>query len=142
MAVNPDRANEILADFHQRVDGIVRKNGLDHHGKSNALASVDAMKNDYVNTVMSTLTLPVTSEGELLSEMNVALVQIERLTKQIATQEATQIAAIGSAVNKSVPADSRMWNNVIMDTASRIEKISTMFADQINNMPKVTSSKN
>ena len=136
MAVNPDRANEILADFHQRVDGIVRKNGLDHHGKSNALASVDAMKNDYVNTVMSTLTLPVTSEGELLSEMNVALVQIERLTKQIATQEATQIAAIGSAVNKSVPADSRMWNNVIMDTASRIEKISTMFADQINNMPK------
>ena len=136
MAVNPDRANEILADFHQRVDGIVRKNGLDHHGKSNALASVDAMKNYYVNTVMTTLTLPVTSEGELLSEMNVALVQIERLTKQIATQEATQIAAIGSAVNKSVPADSRMWNNVIMDTASRIEKISTMFADQINNMPK------
>ena len=77
MAVNPDRANEILADFHQRVDGIVRKNGLDHHGKSSALASIEAMKSDYVNTVMTTLTLPVTSEGELLSEMNVALVQIE-----------------------------------------------------------------
>ena len=136
MAVNPDRANEILADFHQRVDGIVRKNGLDHHGKSSALASVDAMKNDYVNTVMTTLTLPVTSEGELLSEMNVAPVQIERLAKQMAAQEATQIAAIGSAVNKSAPADSRIWNNVIMDAASRIEKISTMFADQINNMPK------
>jgi len=136
MAVNPDRANEILADFHQRVDGIVRKNGLDHHGKSSALASIEAMKADYVNTVMNTMTLPVTSEGELLSEMNVAIVQIERLAKQMATQESSQIAAIGSAVNKSAPADSRIWNNVIMDAASRIEKITTMFADQINNMPK------
>ena len=136
MAVNPDRANEILADFHQRVDGIVRKNGLDHHGKSSALASLEAIKQDYVNTVMTTFTLPPTSEGELMSEMNVALVQIERLANQMSQQEATAIAAIGAAVNTPSPADSSMWNGVIMDAAGRIEKICTMYADQINNMPK------
>lgn len=136
MAVNPDRANEILADFHQRVEGIVRKNGLDHHGKSSALSSIEAVKGDYVNTVMNTMTLPVTSEGELLSEMNVALVQIERMAREMASKESQDIAAIGSAVNSSAPADSSMWNNVVMDAAGRIEKICTMYADQINNMPK------
>ena len=136
MAVNPDRANEILADFHQRVEGIVRKNGLDHHGKSSALSGIEAVKGDYVNTVMNTMTLPVTSEGELLSEMNVALVQIERMAREMASKESQDIAAIGSAVNSSAPADSSMWNNVVMDAAGRIEKICTMCADQINNMPK------
>ncbi len=136
MAVNPDRANEILADFHQKVEGTIRKNGLDHHGKSSALSSIDALKQDYVNTVMNTLTLPPTTEGELLSEMNATVVQIERLAREMAKQEASNIAAIGSAVNSPIPADSSMWNSVIMDTAGRIEKICTMYADQINNMPK------
>lgn len=136
MAVNPDRVNEILADFHQKIEGIVRKNGLDHHGKSSALSSIDALKQDYVNTVMTTFTLPPTTEGELLSEMNATVVQIERLAREMAKQEASSIAAIGSVVNSPVPADSSMWNNVIMDAAGRIEKICTMYADQINNMPK------
>lgn len=136
MAVNPDRVNEILADFHQKIEGIVRKNGLDHHGKSSALSSIDALKQDYVNTVMTTFTLPPTTEGELLAEMNATVVQIERLAREMAKQEASSIAAIGSVVNSPVPADSSMWNNVIMDAAARIEKICTIYADQINNMPK------
>ena len=108
MAVNPDRANEILADFHQKVEGIVHKNGLDHHGKSSALSSIEALKQDYVNTVMTTLTLPPTTEGELLSEMNATVVQIERLAREMVKQEASNIAAIGSAVNAPIPADSSM----------------------------------
>ena len=85
---------------------------------------------------MNAFTLPATTEGELLAEMDAVIVEIEKLAKGKAKVEATQIAAIGAAVNKGSPADSGVWNGIIGDTAHRIDKLSKMYADQINNMPK------
>ena len=136
MAVNPEYANQLLADFQEKVEGIVRTSGLEHHMNTSHLSDINAVKDNYVNTVMSTFTLPTVSEGELQAEMNVALVEITRMARQKGKQEASQIAGIGAAVNSSSPADSASWNNVIGDAGHRIDKIVTMYADQINNMPK------
>ena len=136
MAVNPDRVNQIMSDFQDKVAGIVRNNGLDHHSNTSNNAEIDALKNQYLQTVMSAFLLPATTEGELLSEMDATLVEITRMAKGKAKAEATQIAAIGSMVNKGSPADSSVWNGLIGDTAHRIDKITKMYADQINNMPK------
>ena len=136
MAVNPEYANQLLADFQEKVEGIVRTSGLEHHMNTSHLSDINAVKDNYVNTVMSTFTLPTVSEGELQAEMNVALVEITRMARQKGKREASQIAGIGAAVNSSSPADSASWNNVIGDAGHRIDKIVTMYADQINNMPK------
>ena len=136
MAVNPDRVNQIMADFQDKVSGIVRTNGLEHHSNTSNLADIENLKTQYLNAVMNAFTLPATTEGELLAEMDAVIVEIERLAKGKAKMEATQIAAIGAAVNKGAPADSGIWNGIIGDTAHRIDKLSKMYADQINNMPK------
>ena len=136
MAVNPDRVNQILADFQDRVSGIVRTSGLEHHSNTSNIADIDSLKNQYMTTVMNAFTLPATTEEELLAEMDATIVEIQRLAKGKAKMEATQIAAIGAAVNKGSPADSGVWNGLIGDTAHRIDKVTKMYADQINNMPK------
>jgi hypothetical protein len=136
MAVNPDRVNQIMSDFQDKVAGIVRQTGLDHHSNTSNNAEIDALKNQYLQTVMSAFLLPATTEGELLSEMDATLVEITRMAKGKAKAEANQIAAIGAMVNKGSPADSSVWNGLIGDTAHRIDKITKMYADQINNMPK------
>lgn len=136
MAVNPDRVNEIMSDFQDKVAGIVRTSGLDHHTNTSSLSNIDSLKNQYLQTVMNAFVLPNTTEGELLSEMDAVVKEIERVAKGQAKAEATQIAAIGAAVNKGTAADSGVWNGLIGDTAHRIDKITKMYADQINNMPK------
>lgn len=136
MAVNPDRVNQILADFQDKVSGIVRTSGLEHHSNTSNIADIDSLKNQYMTTVMNAFTLPATTEGELLAEMDATIVEIKRLAKGKAKMEATQIAAIGAAVNKGSPADSGVWNGLIGDTAHKIDKVTKMYADQINNMPK------
>lgn len=136
MAVNPERVNELLEDFHNRTETIVNKYNLGHHGKGTGVSAIESVKTDFVNNTMSTFTLPNVSEDQIIAEMNVAIVQIESLAKQLSKQEAMTASAIGSAVTKQSPADSSVWNSLIMDAAERIEKICTMYADQINNMPK------
>ena len=136
MAVNPERVNQIMSDFQDKVAGIVRNNGLDHHANTSNNSEIDGLKNQYLQTVMSAFTLSATTEAELLSEMDATLFEITRMAKGKAKTEATQIAAIGAAVNKGSAADSSVWNGVIGDTAHRIDKITKMYADQINNMPK------
>ena len=68
--------------------------------------------------------------------MNIALVEIKRMARTKGKEEASQIAGIGSTVNKMTAADSGAWNTVIGDAGHRIDKIVRMYADQINNMPK------
>jgi hypothetical protein len=136
MAVNPERVNQIMADFQEKVSGIVRNTGLEHHSNTSNLAHIDSLKNQYLQTVMNAFILPATTEGELLSEMDATIGEITRLARGQAKAEATQIAAIGAAVNKGTPADSSIWNGIISDAAHRIDKITKMYADQINNMPK------
>ena len=136
MAVNPDRANQIMGDFQEKVKGIIRMNGLEHHANSSNLADIDSLKAQYLQTVMNVLTLPGTTEGQLLSEMDATIGEIIRVAKGKAKAEASQIAAIGAAVNKGSPADSSVWNAIVSHSAHRIDKITKMYADQINNMPK------
>lgn len=136
MAVNPERINQLLEDFHNRSEALVDKYNLGHHGKGTALSAIEAVKADFVNATMATFSLPNVSEEQIIAEMNVAIVQIESLAKQLSKQEAMTASAIGSAAVKSAPADSSVWNSLIMDAAERIERICTMYADQINNMPK------
>ena len=88
MAVNPEYANQLLADFQEKVEGIVRTSGLEHHMNTSHLSDINAVKDNYVNTVMSTFTLPTVSEGELQAEMNVALVEITRMARQKGKREA------------------------------------------------------
>jgi len=125
-----------MSDFQDKVSGIIRTNGLEHHSNTSNLASIESIKNQYLQTAMSAFTLPATTEGELLAEMDATLMEITRLAKAQAKGEAAQIAAIGAAVNKGSPADSSVWNGIVSDTAHRIDKITKMYADQINNMPK------
>jgi len=136
MAVNPEYANQLLSDFQDKVEGIIRVNGLEHHLGTTNLPEIDAVKDNYINTVMTTFTLPQTSEGELQSEMNAATTEITRIARKKGKEEAQRIAGIGSTVNKSVAADSTAWNTIIADAGHRIDKIVKMYADQINNMPK------
>ena len=136
MAVNPDRVNQIMADFQEKVTTIVRTSGLDHHTNTSNMGEIDSLKNQYLKTVMDSFLLPTTTEGELLSEMDATIGEITRLARGKAAAEAKQIAAIGAAVNKGSPADSGVWNGLIADSAHRIDKITKMYADQINNMPK------
>ena len=65
-----------MSDFQDKVAGIVRNNGLDHHSNTSNNAEIDALKNQYLQTVMSAFLLPATTEGELLSEMDATLVDI------------------------------------------------------------------
>ena len=81
MAVNPDRVNEIMSEFQDKVAGIVRTSGLDHHNNTTSLSSIDSLKNQYLSTVMNAFTLPATTEGELLSEMDAVVKEIERMAK-------------------------------------------------------------
>lgn len=136
MAVNPDRVNQIMADFQEKVTTIVRTSGLEHHSNTSNMGEIDTLKNQYLQTVMDSFLLPTTTEGELLSEMDATIGEIKRLARGKAAAEAKQIAAIGAAVNKGSPADSGVWNGLIGDSAHRIDKITKMYADQINNMPK------
>lgn len=136
MAVNPEYANQLLSDFQNEVEGIVRTSGLEHHMGTSNLAEIDLVKDNYVQTVMNTFTLPTTSEGELKAEMNAAIMQIKSMARQKSRSEASTIAGIGSTMNKMSPADSGQWNAIISDAGHRIEKICTLYADQINNMPK------
>lgn len=136
MAVNPEYANQLLADFQSRIEGIVRTNGLEHHIGTSNLSDIDAVKQNYIDTVMNTFTLPTTTEGELEAEMNGAIVQITRMVRDKSDKEYSDIAGIGSTVNKMSAADSNAWNTIIGDTGHRIDKIVTLYADQINNMPK------
>ena len=136
MAVNPEYANQLLSDFQNEVEGIVRTSGLEHHMGTSNLADIDLVKDNYVQTVMNTFTLPTTSEGELKAEMNAAIMQIKSMARQKSRSEASTIAGIGSTMNKMSPADSGQWNAIISDAGHRIEKICTLYADQINNMPK------
>ena len=136
MAVNPEYANQLLADFQNQVEGIVRTNGLEHHMGTTNLAQIDTIKDNYISTVMNTFTLPATSEGELQAEMNAALMQIKSTARQKGREEAANIAGIGSTVNRMSAADSSAWNALIGDAGHRIDKIVTLYADQINNMPK------
>jgi len=136
MAVNPERANELLATFQERVDGIVRKNGLEHHLGTANLAEIDNVKDGFIQRTMSIFTLPHVTEGEIEAEMNVAIVQIEKLARNQGAAEARAIQGIGSVVNSSNAADSETWNAIIGDAAHRIDKITKMYAEQINNMPK------
>lgn len=136
MAVNPEYANQLLSDFQTAVEGIVRTNGLEHHMGTTNLAQIDTVKDNYISTVMNTFTLPTTSEGELQAEMNAALMQIKSMARQKGREEATNIAGIGSTVNRMSAADSSAWNALIGDAGHRIDKIVTLYADQINNMPK------
>jgi hypothetical protein len=136
MAVNPEYANQLLSDFQEQVEGIVRTNGLEHHMGTANLSDIDSVKDMYINTVMNTFTLPHTTEGELQSEMNVALVEIKKMARSRGKQEASQIAGIGSTINKMTPADSNAWNTIIADAGHRIDKLVKLHADQINNMPK------
>ena len=136
MAVNPEAANSILADFQEKVEGIVRRNGLEHHLGTTSLSEIDKIKDMTIERTMSIFTLPHVTEGELESEINMAIVQIERVAREQGAKEANQIQGIGSAVNSKVAADSSLWNGIIGDAAHRIDKITKMYADQINNMPK------
>lgn len=136
MAVNPEYANQLLSTFQEKVEGIIRVNGLEHHLGTTNLSDIDAVKDSYINTVMSTFTLPTTSEGELESEMNASLTEITSLARAKGKKEAMNIAGIGSTVNKNVAADSSTWNTIIADAGHRIDKIVKMYAEQINNMPK------
>ena len=81
MAVNPDRINEIMSDFQDKVAGIVRTSGLEHHTNTSSLSNIDSLKNQYLQTVMNAFTLPTTTEGELLSEMDAVVREIERVAK-------------------------------------------------------------
>ena len=138
MAVNPDRVNEIMSDFQDKVAGIVRTSGLDHH--SNTTKSIrDRLTKESIssNSNERVPTLPATTEGELLSEMDAVVKEIDSHGQRSRQrQKQMGIAAIGAAVNKGSAADSGVWNGLIGDTAHRIDKITKMYADQINNMPK------
>ena len=80
MAVNPDRVNQILADFQDRVSGIVRTSGLEHHSNTSNIADIDSLKNQYMTTVMNAFTLPATTEEELLAEMDATCSILFRLS--------------------------------------------------------------
>lgn len=136
MAVNPEYANQLLSDFQDKVEGIIRTSGLEHHSGTTHLADIDAVKESYVQTVMNNFTLPHTSEGELQAEMNAALMQIKGMAREKSRRESAQIAGIGSTINKAAPADSSVWNAVVGDAGHRIDKMTKLYADQINNMPK------
>ena len=136
MAVNPDRVNEILSDFQDRVSGLIKKSGLEHHQGTTNLAEVESVKSSFTNKVMETFTFPTTTEGEIEAEMMAALDSVEGIISRLANKESSQLAAIGSIVNGGSPADSKMWNEVVKSSAHKIERISQMYAEQINNMPK------
>jgi len=136
MAVNPDRVNQLLSDFQSKVEGLVRSSGLEHHMGTGNLAEVDTIRDDTVERTMTMFTLPHVTEGELKSEMNVAIVSIKRALAEKSRAEANQLAGFGSTVMRHSAADSALWNGVIADTAHRIDQITKMYGEQIQNMPK------
>ena len=99
MAVNPDRVNEILSDFQDRVSGLIKKSGLEHHQGTTNLAEVESVKSSFTNKVMETFTFPTTTEGEIEAEMMAALDSVEGIISRLANKESSQLAAIGSIVN-------------------------------------------
>ena len=136
MAVNPDIANQIISEFNDEVETIIISTGLEHHSRSSNLATIHALKDAFADTVMASFIVPSTTKEQLLAEARAAKDNILRIARQQYQQELGNIAAMGSTVTKGSPSDSTAWNNIIGDTAHRIEKLSTMYADQINNMPK------
>lgn len=136
MAVNPDIANQIISEFNDEVETIIISTGLEHHSRSSNLATIHALKDAFADTVMASFIVPSTTKEQLLAEARAAKDNIQRIARQQYQQELGNIAAMGSTVTKGSPSDSTAWNNIIGDTAHRIEKLSTMYADQINNMPK------
>jgi hypothetical protein len=136
MAVKPDIANQIISEFNDEVETIIISTGLEHHSRSSNLATIHALKDAFADTVMASFIIPSTTKEQLLAEARAAKDNIQRIARQQYQQELGNIAAMGSTVTKGSPSDSSTWNNIIGDTAHRIEKLSTMYADQINNMPK------
>lgn len=137
MAVAPERVSEILAQFNERVDSIVYANGLEHHKGTTALNPIQNIGERFKASAHANFTKPETTESMLYAAKDDAVSEIETIARNMSSKESFYLQGLGAAINPRIAADSKVWNIIVMDAATDIDRLGKTHAGIISNMPKL-----
>ena len=79
MAVDTERANEIIAELNERAQSIISANGLDHYKGTTKLNPIQKVVDDFTKNTMATFNQ--SSEGLLVSQRTDAIYEIEAIAR-------------------------------------------------------------
>lgn len=141
MAVDTGKVNDILADVNERIKATVESADLADAMGTNVLDPVQKMVNDFTTMVTDTFARPETTEGMLLAEADDVVNQATRVITQIAQNRTSQLNGMISGLGSLTPADSPMWNQIITNAGSEVDRIARVYGQQVANMPKALRSR-
>ena len=79
---------------------------------------------------------PETTEGMLLAEADDVVNQAATIISQIAEKRSNQLNGLVSGLGSITPADSPIWNDIISNAGSEVDRIARVYGQQVANMPK------
>ena len=141
MAVDTGKVNSILADVNERIKATVESADLSDAMGTNVLDPVQKMVNDFTTMVTDAFARPETTEGMLLAEADDVVNQATRVITQISENRTSQLDGMISGLGSLTPADSPMWNQIITNAGSEVDRIARVYGQQVANMPKALRSR-
>jgi hypothetical protein len=136
MAVDTAKVNSILADVNERIRATIDNAGLSDSMGTNLLDPVQKMVNDFTTMATDVFSRPETTEGMLLAEADDVVNQVSLVVAQIAEKRSNQLHGMISGIGSITPADSPIWNDIISNAGSEVDRIARVYGQQVANMPK------
>lgn len=136
MAVDTAKVNSILADVNERIRATIDNAGLSDSMGTNLLDPVQKMVNEFTTMATDVFSRPETTEGMLLAEADDVVNQVSMVVAQIAEKRSTQLHGMISGLGSITPADSPIWNDIISNAGSEVDRIARVYGQQVANMPK------
>ena len=136
MAVDTERANEIIAELNESAQSIISANGLDNYKGTTKLNPIQKVVDDFTKNTMATFSQ--SSEGLLVSQRTDAIYEIEAIARDMVAHESFYLQGLAG---KHSPADSAVWNSLIGNVAAEIDRITRLHAPIISNLPKLVRTR-
>ena len=136
MAVDTGKVNSILADVNERIRATIDNADLSDSMGTSVLDPVQKLVNEFTNMVTDSFSRPETTEGMLLSEADDVVNQAALVVSSIAEKRSNQLHGMISGLGSITPADSPIWNEIISNAGSEVDRIARVYGQQVANMPK------
>lgn len=136
MAVDTAKVNSILADVNERIRSTIESAGLSDAMGTTVLDPVQKLVNEFTTMATDVFSRPETTEGMLLAEADDVVNQAATIISQIAEKRSNQLNGLVSGLGSITPADSPIWNDIISNAGSEVDRIARVYGQQVANMPK------
>tara|TARA_B100000131_G_scaffold254763_1_gene249159 strand:- start:484 stop:1512 length:1029 start_codon:yes stop_codon:yes gene_type:complete len=136
MAVDTGKVNNILADVNERIKGTIESAGLSDAMGTTVLDPVQKLVNEFTTMATDVFSRPETTEGMLMAEADDVVNQAALIIAQIANKRQSQLSGMVSGLGSITPADSPVWNDIISNAGSEVDRIARVYGQQVANMPK------